>query len=170
MEKKMLKIGGFFLLAIFAFTGCLSAPTSQIIVDDNIPQRDTAIIMVGHNIKITNFNGIYVEDEWYPNNRRSNLRLTIPAGETHFIYNMNWQISTGQVNSWLEGNDLEFFFNFEVGKEYTVGFYEKSVGTTLNRRFELYLVVWDRLFPNAQPDRSHENNIIQQWLVRIFSR
>jgi hypothetical protein len=170
MEKKMFKIGGFLLLAIFVFASCLSAPTSQIFIDDNIPHENTAIVMVSSQIEIKKFNDIDVESEWYPRGRRRNLRLTVPAGETNFIYDMYWPITSGQVNRWLEGKDLSFSFNFEAGNEYTVGFYEKSISTSFKRMFELYLAVWDRVFLNAQPDRSHENNIIQQWLVRTFSR
>jgi hypothetical protein len=124
--------------------------------------------MIGNNIKITKFNDIDVESEWYPGNRRRNLLLTIPTGETNIIYDMYWQVTSGQVNRWLEGKDLTFSFNFEANREYTVGFYSKSVGNFLNPRNELYLAVWDRLYPNAKPDKNHESRIIRQWLASIY--
>jgi hypothetical protein len=169
MENKIVK-KEFFLLTIIVllFSSCFSAPTARIMVDEKIPQENTAIVMVSSNITITKFNGIDVKSKWYPKNGRRNLSLTIPAGETHFIYNMYWQVTSGQVNQWLEGKDLNFSYNFDVGKEYTIGYYSKYVGVFLNPKHELYFAVWDRLYPNATPDKSHESRIIRQWLVSTY--
>jgi hypothetical protein len=124
--------------------------------------------MVSSNITITEYNSIDVKSTWYTKNNRNNLRLAIPAGDTDFVYNMYWLITTGQVNSWLEGKSLKFSFNFEAGKEYTIGYYSKDVSSFLNPRHELYLAVWDCIYPNAKPDKSHENRIIKQWFVDIY--
>jgi len=161
---------GIFLLTIIAllFSSCFSLPTVQIKTDEDIQKEDSAVVMVSSNITITEFNGIDVKNKWYPKDGRRNVKLTIPAGETKFIYNMYWQVTSGQVNSWLEGKDLNFSFNFEKGKEYTVGYYSKSVGYFLYPKHELYLVIWDCLYPNATPDKSHENRIIRQWLVSTY--
>lgn len=169
MKNKITKISIFPLtIIVFLFNSCFSIPTVKIIIDDNIPQEDTAVVMVSSNITITKFNDIDVLKEWYPKNVRRNLELTIPSGETNFIYNMFWQVSIGQVNSWIEGKDLKFSFNFEDGKEYTIGYYSKSVGFFIAQRHELYLAIWDCLYPDATPDKSHKNRIIKQRLVSIY--
>jgi len=168
--KQYLTTKGIFLLTVtvLLFGSCLSLPPAKISMNGDIPQEKSAIVMVCDDIVITELNGVDVEHILYPKNARRNLLLTIPAGETHFNYNMHWTVSTGQVSSWIEGKDLKFLFNFEAGKEYTVGYYAKYVGSFFNPRYELYLAVWDCVYRNATPDRSHEKRIIKQWFAKVF--
>ena len=168
MNKKLGKLAILSIISIVVIAGCVTAPTSFITIDKDIPQGESANIIVSSNITITEFNGDDVKNEWYRRNSRRTLNLKIPAGETQFIYNMYWQVSRGQVNSWLEGKDLTFSFNFEAGRKYTIGFYSKRAGSFLSQRHELYLAVWDVIYQDAKPERNHEKNIIKQGLVSIY--
>jgi len=170
MENKSNKKQVFIItILIFLFSGCFSVPMTQIVVDKEKPQEETAVILVRSSITITNFNGKDVKDEWYPKDKRKFLKLTIPAGETNFVYNMFCQMSNGQVTTTISGNNIKFSFNFEAGKEYTVGHYAKSKKTGFFSNVnELYIAVWDRLYTEELVLKSREDRVIRQWLVKVF--
>ena len=62
-------------LAIFVFaslliSGCGSSP-NIFTFDPDIPVDRTASVLFGYSIQVIQYNGIDVQNEWYPDDRRS---------------------------------------------------------------------------------------------------
>ena len=167
-------IVGFAFIALLAvsLTGCLSlfGPRPGVItLDPNLPIEQSAVVVFHNSIYIKEYNGIGVNDEWYPKGKWRNITATIPAGETQLLFDIWVSFSRGNTTYTFRPKDLELKFNFEAGKEYTVSLYaSKNEGTLFAPKQKVVLAIWDKIYSDADPGNREGDHVIKSWELGEF--
>jgi len=148
-------IFGFICTALIAvsLTGCFSLPPGKITIDTELPHEKTAVVVFSSAIYVKEYNGIDVKDTWYPKNIFGDdlrkMTITMPAGETHLLFNIYASWSRGNTTYTFRPKDLELKFDFEAGKEYSVSLYAgKNEGNFLFPKQKVILAIWDQTGKN----------------------
>ena len=173
MGKNRFTLHGVTILVItlFAFLAISSATTRApspgfITVDPDLPLEQSTVVKIYSYIFVAEYNGINVSDEWYPNGEWRNVTVTMPAGETHLLFDMNRRFSRGNTTYTLRLKDMELKFNFEAGKEYTVGTSIRDEGNIFSPKGKLLLAIWDRIF--ADEYSREADRIVKSWELGEF--
>jgi hypothetical protein len=164
---------GFAFIAVMAaiLSGCFSLPAKPgvITIDPNHPKEESAVLIFPDFLYIKEYNGIDVESEWYPNDKLRKVTATIPAGDTHLLFDVYMSYSRGNTTYTFRPKDMELKFNFEAGKEYTVSIYaSKNIGNFIFPKQKIILAIWDRIYSDANPGNTEESHIIKSWELSEF--
>jgi len=116
--------------------------THKLVVDDNIPKNEAVIITFENDT----YEGWFIVKEWNGKDIEVKLygkkgdiwsdeksRLTIPAGNSSFIFDVNYGLSRFK--------DVELKYNLEEGKEYKVKGILKSLGR--KKGYEVFVGLYD---------------------------
>jgi len=140
--------------------GC-GTPPGKIVFDPNLPEDSAAVVILSDEIFVLQYNGIDVNENWYPKSKRRENKVTLPAGPTVLNFNLSATVQTGR-NSFanIARQNMELRFNFEAGETYYVGVYANI--TTFG-----YLVFGDRKFGigiwNGTTDRGGKDAAVKYW-------
>jgi len=146
----------------------LHAPDS-ITMDPDLPRDKAAVVIFGEEILVKEYNGIEVKSTWYPKDRTRIMTVTMPAGDAHLLFDIHGAWSRGNTTYRFTPKDMELKYNFEAGKEYTVGMYlGRNEGNFLIPRQKIYLAIWNRLYTDANPGYYGEENILKSWELGEF--
>jgi len=157
------------LFVFLAISSSASAPPGKITMDPNLVKEESAVVIFPEFLYVKEYNGIGVESEWYPKGKWRRLTATLPGGEAHLLFDVGMSYSRGNTIYTFSPKDLELKFNFEAGKEYTVGLYlSKNEGNFLFPRQRIFLAVWDRIYSDADPGNSAEDHVIKSWELGEF--
>ena len=138
--------------------------TGNIVLDPDMPAEQTAKVRFQRSIYVTHYNGIDVEDAWYPRGYLKANTVTLPAGETTLNFDIAYSFSYFKINYSLDVNDIELRYNFEPGKEYTVGNYvSENLGNFFIPKFKVYVGIWDQIYP--ADTRPEKNKAIRSWEI-----
>ena len=174
MGKNRLTLHGaaILVIALFAFLAIsttVSAPPGKMTIDSDLPKEKSAVVIFPSSINIKEYNGINVKDEWYPKGKWRKMTVTIPGGETHLLFDISASFDRGNTTYTFTPKDLELEFNFEAGKEYTVGLYiSKNEGSFLFPKQKIVLAVWDKIYSDADPGNREEDHVIKSWELSEF--
>jgi hypothetical protein len=167
MIKKYVLATAVFCAALMVF-GCgtigaiaRQASAGTIVYDETVPAEQSALIVFSDTIHVLEYNGIAVEEAWYPNEKYRINKVTLPAGETSIRFNLRASISQGNYITNISADDIELRFNFEAGKEYTVALYSKSLGFL--KGTEYGVAVWGYASQTATPGGADADKIIKSW-------
>jgi len=165
----------FVFIAVVAvtFTGCFSllfsVSAGKTTINPDLPKEKAAVVIFNRGLYVKEYNGIDVEDAWYPKGNLRHMTVTMPAGETRLLFDMHVQFQRGNTIYSFRPKDLELKFNFEAGKEYTVGvFASKNEGNFFIPKQKIVLAIWDRIYSGADPGNREENHIIKSWELGEF--
>jgi len=126
-----------------------------------------ATLVIGEGIFATHLNGSSVYDEFYPENRhqwRVN-KETIQAGSSTVNFNFYYINHKINMNVFLMGQNLEFTYNFEAGKEYTVAFYSKLLNPFVT---EYGVALYD--YASTTGSAGSNSQIIRSWKLMEFNK
>jgi len=167
-------IFGFACIAFVAvsLTGCFSLfgpRPGKVAFDPSLPKEETAVIIFPEFIHVKEYNGIDIENEWYPKKKPRKVTATIPAGETHLLFDVNAGFSRGNTTYTFRSKDLELKFNFQAEEGYTVSMYaSKNEGGFFSPKQKVILAIWDRIYSDANPGNTEENHILRSWELGEF--
>jgi len=164
---KMTLLGVICVIAAVSLTGCFSlfgAKPGNITIDPDLPAEKAAVVVFNSVIYVKEYNGVSVENEWYPKAILRKMTATIPGGETHLRFDIYASFDRGNTTYTFKPKDLELKFDFEAGKEYTVSVYHsKDEGDLLAPKEKIILAIWDRIYSDANPGNSEEDHVIESW-------
>ena len=159
----------FFSGIVFFITivnSCSSAP-GNFVLDPSLSPNETTLVEFGNTVFVNEYNGIYVHDTWYPNGRGRGNVATLPAGPAVVNFNYGTTLSFGNIIYNPNGQNVQFNYVFETGKEYFVGMYMEYLGGRnlfSPGNHEYGLAIWDR---TSASDRKKENAIKTWYLGEI---
>ena len=157
-----------FCIVFLLGTSCITIP-GKVVVDPELPQENSTLVMMSSAINVITYNGIDVSKTWYSNNKPRVNKVTLPAGETTLFFNLRAVFGRGNINMIINIENIEVRYNFEAGKEYTLGVYaSNNIGTLFNPRQKLFLAIWNKAFSDANPGGSHNDKILRSWELGEF--
>ena len=115
----------------------------NVMVAPDMPIVDTAVIKIDYYIFVKEYNGINVESEWYSNDRLKTISATIPAGETHLLFDIYMVFTRNQATYSFRPKDIELKYDFEPGRKYRVGMFTENIGNFIFPRRKIFLAIWD---------------------------
>ncbi|MDR1109009.1 MAG: hypothetical protein LBL19_08245 [Spirochaetaceae bacterium] len=120
MAKKFLALTGIVMLLL----GSSCASTKSRVFDKEIPEEQMATVLFHKGIKVMQFNGQEVLDDWYGLYWTSGdkVKARIPSGMSNVLLS----ITHVSGNTVIETGDLEVQFAFMPGQSYTVKFFYHS--------------------------------------------
>ncbi|MDR1308086.1 MAG: hypothetical protein LBK74_11000 [Treponema sp.] len=158
------------LCTALLFSGCSSIArqlsAGKIIYDESLPVEQNALVVFSDTIHVLEYNGIGVEDSWYPKGKYRINKITLPAGETTIQFNLRAYVSQGNYSVSIKADNIELRFNFEAEKEYTVAVYTKSLG--LFKNTEYGVAVWGYASQTASPGGADAGKILKSWKLGEF--
>jgi len=161
-----------FAIAVFAFLAISSAtaPAPGVAsIDPDISPERAAIVVFSHAIKVKEYNGIDVKEEWYPEGKSRKMTVTMPGGETYLLFDIWASFDRGNTTYTFNPKDMEMKFDFEAGKEYTVSLYaSKNEGNFLFPKQRIVLAIWDKIYSDANPGNREEAHVIKSWELAEF--
>jgi hypothetical protein len=170
-EKFMVGFAFIVLLAV-SLTGCFSLFGTRpgvTTIDPNLPIEQSAVVAFQSSMHIKEYNGISTEKEWYPKDRLRKMTVTMPAGETHLLFDLYTSFSRGNTTYTFRPKDLELKFDFEAGKKYTVGVYaSQNEGNFLFPKQKVVLAIWDKIYSDANPGNRQGKHIVKSWEIGEF--
>jgi hypothetical protein len=159
-----------FLCTVLLFSGCSSIARQMsagtVVYDESLPPEQSALVVFSDTIRVLEYNGIGVEEGWYPNGKNRINKVTLPAGETAIRFNLRAYASQGNYTVRISADDIELRFNFEAGNEYTVALYTKSLGFLKNTEYGM--AVWGYASETASPGGADADKIIKSWKLGEF--
>jgi hypothetical protein len=160
------------VIALFAFLAISSATTARpgvITIDPDLPKEKSAVVVFHSSINVKEYNGINVKGEWYPKGEWRKLTATIPAGETHLLFDIHASFDRGNTTYSFRPKDLELKFDFEAGREYTMSIYaSKNEGNFLFPKQKVVLAIWDKIYSDANPGNKEGDHVIKSWELGEF--
>jgi hypothetical protein len=159
----------FVVLITVLFNGCLISQVVRnmprnVTIDPDLPVEEAAAVRVDSTIFVKEYNGINVKDSWYTKDKLKAINAVMPAGDTHFLFDLNVVFSRSNATYTLKGSDLELKFNFEAGKKYRIGVFAESVGTFFSPRRKVFLAIWD----NASVSKPGESAEVERELIKSW--
>jgi hypothetical protein len=139
------------------------ASAGTVVYDDSLPAEASTLVVIGDAIHVLEYNGIAVEEAWYPNGKYRINKVTLPAGETSLLFNYDSTIKRGDYTYTLRGKSIELRFNFEAGKEYTVDMYAKFSSSS-----EYGVAIWDFVSKSGTLGGGDDSRIIKSWKLGAF--
>jgi hypothetical protein len=143
---------------VVSLSGCFSL-SAKITVDPDLPIESSAMVMIPSVIHVKEYNGINVKELWYPKNEFRDITVIMPAGETHLLFDMYAGFVWGNTTYNFKPKDVVLKYNFEAGKEYTIG-------VTLSDKKVVVLAIWDGFYPNELP--RGDDLIVKSWELGRF--
>jgi hypothetical protein len=126
--------------------GCASITrqlsAGELVFDESLPPEKRTAVVFGDSIHVLEYNGIGVEDSWYRNGKYRINRVALPAGETTILFDYYLSFSRGNTIFRATEEEIELRFDFEAGKDYTVGAYTKTEGFIFIE-IEYGIAIWD---------------------------
>ena len=169
MRTRKINYGLLFVTVVIALlaTGCFSIP-HKLVFDPDLPKEETALVMISNTIIVNEYNGVDVRKAWYPANRARIYKATLPAGESSIHFDISATFSRGNRYITVNREKIELTYNFEAGKEYTIGVYgSKNKGNIFIPKNTLILAIWGQAFSNANPGRNRESEL-KSWELGDF--
>jgi hypothetical protein len=142
------------------------ASAGTIVYDQSLPPEESTLVAFGDTIYVMEYNGIAVREAWYPDGKYRINRVTLPAGETSILFDYRSTVRQGDYTYTLRGNGIELRFNFEAGKEYTVGIYSKSLGLFVGSEYGV--AIWDFVSQSGPIGGGEASRIIKSWKLGEF--
>jgi hypothetical protein len=159
------------LFAFLAMSSLISIPTppGKTTIDPDIPPEKAAVVVFNSAVNIKEYNGINIEKEWYPKDKLRKMTATMPAGDTHLLFDLYASFERGNTTYTFRPRDLELKFNFEAEKEYTVSVYaSRNEGTLFNPKQKIVLAIWDKIYTDANPGNNEGDHIVKSWELGEF--
>jgi hypothetical protein len=154
------------ICAVLPLLGCgtivKQIMTLSVVYDESLPKEETALVVFSEAIRVVEYNGIAVEDTWYPDKKLRRNKATLPAGETSIVFNYRGSINAGNTRISFHGEGIELHFDFEAGKEYTMGMYTQSLG--FFQPTEYGVAIWDASGGSA----FRKDKLIKSWRFGDF--
>jgi hypothetical protein len=161
------------LCVTLLISGCMTvasvarqASAGKIVYDESLPPEKSALVVFSDTIYVMEYNGISVEEAWYPKKKYRINKVTLPAGEASILFNLSAVVNQGNYAVSIAQDDLELRFDFEGGKEYTVAMYTKSLGFLKDTEYGL--AVWGYASQTASPGGADKDKIIKSWKLGQF--
>jgi hypothetical protein len=153
------------LSAVLLVSGCSSLvrqlSKGTIVYDESLSPEQSTLIVLDDTIYVLEYNGISVEDAWYPNGKHRINRVTLPAGETTLLFNFRGVIAQSNRTVSIAADDIELRFNFEAGQKYNIGLYTKSLGFFKNTEYGV--AIWGYAPSSASPGAADEEKMLKSW-------
>jgi len=165
---------GFAFIALLAvsLTGCFSLFGTRpgvTTIDPNLPIEQSAVVVFTNTMYVKEYNGINVEKEWYPKDKLRKMTVTMPAGETHLLFDIYTSFDRRNTIYTFTPKDIELKFDFEAGKKYTVSLYaSENEGSLLFPKQKVVLAIWDKIYSDANPGNRQGNHIVKSWEIGEF--
>lgn len=145
-------------------SGCFSTPAGKIVYDPELSAENTTYVVFCGTIFVQEYNGINVSDTWYPRGKLRVNRVTLPAGDTTVGINIRGEFSRGNTIYTIRIDDVQLKYDFEQGKEYTIGLYiAENTGNFLFPKNKIMLAIWGKAFPDGSPGRTKPDLILKSW-------
>ena len=155
------------IVVLFA-SGCFTIP-GKVVIDPDLPKENTALVIISEAIRVIEYNGIDVTKTWYSNNNPRVNKVTLPAGEATLFFNIRAVFARGNTEMTINLENLETTYDFEAGKDYTIGVYaSQNIGTFFNPKQTLILAIWDKAISNANPGNTQNDRILKSWELGEF--
>jgi hypothetical protein len=151
------------LCAAMLVSGC----TTIINWDESLSPEKSALVVFSDAIHVLSYNGISVEDAWYPARRYRTNKVTLPAGEMSLVFDLKYVTGSNYHTRIFSGKNIELRFNLEAGKEYTLGPYRKTEGFIIEKG-EFGAAIWSFAASGGMPGIFDENKIIKTWKLGEF--
>jgi hypothetical protein len=162
------------LCAVLLVSGCTTIArrlsAGKITYDDSLAPEESVLVVFAYPIHVLSYNGISVEEAWYPNGKYRINRVTLPAGEMSVNFDLKHVIGNNYYTRTFQGEDIELRFNFEAGKEYTVAPYTKVEGLFGFVKGEFGVAVWNFASSYSEPgdvDRDSDK-VLKSWKLGEF--
>jgi len=157
------------LFAFLAISSATNAPPGKITLDSDLPTEESAVVVFHRSIYVREYNGIDVEKEWYPKGDLRRMTVTMPAGDTHLIFDLYASFGRGNTTYTFRPKDLELKYDFAPGKEYTVSLYaSKNEGGLFTPKQKVVLAIWDKIYSDADPGNNEGTHILKSWELAEF--
>jgi hypothetical protein len=147
MAVKKIPLIAIVLCTALLVPGCGSIARAMragtVVYDDSLSAEKTTLVVFTEPIHIREYNGTAVEETWYPEDKWRLNRVTLPAGEASILFDLGLLVDHGNYATRVNAKDIELRFNFEAGKEYTVGAYTKTTNWFLGK-FEFGIAIYDK--------------------------
>ena len=158
------------LFAFLAISSMISTtPPGKTTIDPDMPLEEAAVVVFHNSVNIKEYNGINIEKEWYPKDKLRKMTVTMPAGETHLLFDIYASFDRGNTTYTFRPRDLELKYDFEAGKEYTVSVYaSKNEGNFFQPKQKIFLAIWDKIYSDANPGNNEEAHIVKSWELAEF--
>jgi hypothetical protein len=134
------------LCAALSVSGCASIArqlsAGKVVFDESLPPEQSTVVVFDDSIHVLEYNGIGVEQSWYRNKKYRVNTVTLPAGETTILFDYYFSITRGNTIFTATEDKIELKFDFEAGKDYTVGAYTRTEGFIIVET-EYGIAVWD---------------------------
>lgn len=130
-----------------------------------LPEEQTAVVTISEVIEVYAYNGIDVSKTWHPKRKNRVVKAVLPSGETALSLNLHAEFTVGNTIYISDIEDVEVRYNFEAGKEYTIGMYAKRTEDSnfLFPRYKILLVIWGKTFPGGAPISNFEDSLLRSW-------
>ena len=135
-------------------SGCFTTP-GNIAFDPDLPPDRTTLVTFEGTIKVLEYNGIDVSSQWYPKDIIRANKVTLPAGSTKVLFNLSVYIHWANATIHVTHDNLELNFDFEPGKQYTLGGYVKNTGFLGLGKTKVGVGIWDStILHRHDPDKA----------------
>jgi hypothetical protein len=141
--KKILLTAAALCAALLVLSAKVDKDT--IVFDPSLSADETALVSFTSGVHVLEYNGIGVEEAWYPNKRPRANRVSLPAGEASIRFNFDYNLQVDNYTVFqIRIDDVELRYDFEAKKRYIVGPYKKLQGLNLltGLRYEYGLGIW----------------------------
>jgi hypothetical protein len=167
--KKCAAAAAVFCIVLLA-SGCSSISRQMsagtVVYDESLSPEQSALVVFADTIHVVDYNGIGVEEAWYPKGKYRINKVTLPAGETAIRFNIRAYVSQGNYTVSIKADDIELRFDFEAGKEYTFAVYTKSLGFLKNTEYGV--AIWNFASQTASPGGIDTDKTIKSWKLGEF--
>ena len=129
-------------------TSCfgLIPSTKKMVVDENVPGEQSVLVTFSNRTE----KGYFFMKQW--NNKditdinkntksNDNFKLTVPAGNTSFTFDVRYTFSNRYSSTTYPIEDIELRYNLEPGKEYQINGDARSLG--FFKGHELFVEIYD---------------------------
>jgi hypothetical protein len=168
MLKKKTLFAMFIVSVVLLLGGCFTAPKpGNIVFDPYLPPERTAVVIFNGTIRVQEYNGINISEDWYPDDKARENTVTLPAGQTTLLLNINSYFEIGRTIYRVRAEDVQLSYNFEPGETYFLGIYAETednylVRITIGGRYTWGLGIW------SGSKQGYRDDAIKYWDLGQF--
>jgi len=180
MTKEKITFGMAFIVVLTVLFSSCGTTSRYLYFNSELPEEETAVLLIRNNILIKEFNGIPVKwgaaDHLTVEERNY---IVIPGGEAKILFDVFYILTRGQNSIvYFSQKDMLMNFNFEAGKEYTLAFWTVNEGNIFIPKLTLYMGVFNGYLlpeevenPEYQGEKRTNYNsdtLIKSWVLTKY--